>query len=127
MRFPRGLAFNSLFGRDPETADNWRITTGGQVIQTIAPEETRFLVHWGADVYMDLDELRVAMDGADDLTHEHVFDILIADLRMRGLTFPIPSDPLTDTGFIRLLNATYDVGAPRFYPIEAPGPRQAAA
>jgi hypothetical protein len=127
MRFPSDLAFQSLFGADPERADGWRITTDDRVIQQIPPEETRFLVHWSAEIYMDMDELKVAMDHTDDLTHERVFDIFIMNLRARGLTFTVPSDPFTDTAFIRLLNKTYDVGAPRIYPAEAPGPRHAAA
>ncbi len=126
MRFPRGLAFNSQFGANPDRED-WQVTTDGHVIQTIPPKEMRFLVHWGAEIYMDMDELKVVMDGTDDLTHERVFDMFIADLRARGVAFPIPSDPLTDTAFIRLLNKTYDVGTPRIYPAEAPGPQQTAA
>jgi hypothetical protein len=127
MRFPAGLAFQSLFSGDPDRADGWQITTNGKAIQKIPPEETRFLVHWSAEIYMDLDELKVVMDGSDDLTHEQVFDMFIMDLRGRGLTFTVPSDPLTDTGFIRLLNQTYDIGTPRIYPVEAPGPQRAAA
>jgi len=127
MRFPAGLAFNSLFQADPNRADDWQITTGDRLVQNIPAGETRFLVHWSAEIYMDIDELKVVMDGTDDLTHERVFDIFVTDLRSRGITFPIPSDPLTDVSFIRLLNQTYDVGTPRIYPAEAPGPRQAAA
>lgn len=127
MRFPAGLAFNSLFEADPDRADGWEITTDGRVIQKIPAEEMRFLVHWGAEIYMDLDELRTVMDGTDDLTHEQVFDIFIADLRARGIAFPMPSDPMRDTAFIRLLNKTYDVGTPRLYPAEAPFSQQAAA
>ena len=127
MRFPRGLAFNSLFGADPASSGDWQITTDGRAIQTVPPEETRFLVHWGAEIYMDMDELKVVMDGTDDLSHERVFDMFIADLRARGLTFPMPTDPMADVAFIRLLTKTYDVGTPRIYPAEAPGPQQAAA
>lgn len=127
MRFPAGLAFHSLLDADPERDDGWRITTDGRTIQRIPPEETRFLVHWSAEIYMDLDELKVVMDGTDDLTHERVFDMFDADLKARGINVPVPSEPFTDTAFIRLLNKTYDVGTPRFYPEEAPGPLRAAA
>jgi hypothetical protein len=127
MRFPDGLAFHSLFDADPERTDGWRITTDGHAIQHIPPEETRFLVHWSAEIYMDIEELKVVMDGTDDLTHERVFDTFVEDLRARGIAFTVPSDPFADTGFIRLLNKTYDVGTPRIYPAEAPGPRRAAA
>jgi hypothetical protein len=74
-----------------------------------------------------MDELKVVMDGTDDLTHEQVIDMLVKDLRARGVAFSVPSDPFTDTAFIRLLNKAYDVGTPRFYPAEAPGPQRQAA
>lgn len=127
MRHPQGLAFNTLWGADPEVADGWQLTTDGKVIQRIPASETRFLVHWGAEVYQDYAELKKVMDQSDDLTHEKVFDTFIQDMRARGLTFEMPSDPLHDREFIRLLSATYDPGLPRFYPADAPGPHQQAA
>ena len=66
------------------------------MIQRIAAAEMRFLVHWGARVYMNDDELRVEQDHTDDLTHERAFEIFIADLRARGESFELPSDPFTD-------------------------------
>ncbi|HSB97133.1 MAG TPA: hypothetical protein VLC91_11830 [Spongiibacteraceae bacterium] len=127
MRHPQGLAFNSLFGADPDVADGWQITTDGKVIQRIPAQETRFLVHWSADVYEDFAELKKNMDHSDDLTHEQVFDTFVKDMRARGLKFDVPSDPLHDGDFIKLLNQTYDVGTPRIYPPEAPGPQQMQA
>lgn len=123
MRHPAGLAINSVMGADPES-DAWRITTDGEIIQTIPAEEFRFLIHWGADIFMDYQELKVALDQSDDITHEQVFDIFIADLRARGETFPMPSDPLTDTDFITLLTRVYDPGIPAIFP---PEPEEALA
>jgi len=127
MRMPKGLAFQSLIGADPEVADGWRITTDDKVIQKIPAEEMRFLVHWSAEVFMDMAELKVVMDQTDDLTHDRVFEMFIADLRGRGLTFEVPTDPLHDRGFVKLLTKVYDIGTPHIYPAEAPGPHQAAA
>ena len=127
MRRPEGLALQSLMGADPDVADGWQITTDGQVIQKIPAEELRLLVHWGAEIYMDYAEFKMVMDHSDDLTLDQVFDIFIKDLRARGKTFEMPTDPVRDQDFIRLLNGTYDPGTPRFYPAEAPGPRQQAA
>jgi hypothetical protein len=118
LRRPEGLAIDSLFSPDPESKDGWRITTGDRVIQRIPAEEMRFLVHWGARVYLDDEELRVAQDHSDDLTHERAFEILIADLRARGERFELPVDPLADKAFIRLLNRVYDLGTPAILPPE---------
>jgi hypothetical protein len=118
MRHPQGLAFNSLFGADPEVADGWQITTDGKVIQRIPAEEFRFLVHWGADIFMDYEELKVSLDHSDDLSHEQVFDTFIKDMRGRGETFSLPSDPLADPQFIQLLTRVYDPGTPAIFPPE---------
>lgn len=118
MRKPEGLAFHSLMEADPDVAGAWRITTDGEVIQRIPEQEFRFLVHWGANVYMDLDELKVTLDHTDDLTHDQVFDIFFEDLKQRGISCPVPSDPLADRDFIGLLTNTYDLGTPLYFPAE---------
>jgi hypothetical protein len=118
MRRPDGLAINSLISADPETADGWRITTEDQVIQRLPAEEMRFLVHWGADIFMDYQELKDTLDHKDDIAHEQIFDMFIKDLRARGETFEVPTDPLTNTGFIQLLTRVYDPGMPTIFPPE---------
>jgi hypothetical protein len=61
----------------------------------------------------------------DDLTHDQVFDMFVADMRARGVTFAMPTDPMSDREFIKVLTATYDCGTPSIYPKEAPGPHEA--
>ena len=124
MRRPQGLAINSLMSPDPTVAGGWQITTDGAVVQQIPEEEFRFLIHWGADIYTDYAELKRAFDHTDDLTHDQVFDMIIADLRRRGETFEVPSDPLTDQKFIGLLTRVYDPGPPAIFP---PEPEEAIA
>lgn len=116
LRKPAGLEFHSLMGPDPESGNGWQITTDGRVIQRIPEEELRFLVHWGANLYRDLDELKTVRDHTDDLTHERIFDVFLADLRARDVRFEMPSDPLADPAFIRLLNAVYGIDRPRILP-----------
>ena len=122
MRKPPGLAINSLIEPDPSTSGDWRITNDGQLVQQLPALEMRFLVHWGADIFMTDAELRMSLDHTDDLTHEQVFDMLIADLRARGLRFETPTDPLADPAFIGLLTRVYDPGRPAIFPPEPPEP-----
>lgn len=68
QRKPAGLDISSRFGADPEVADGWRITTGDVVDQKIPAGEMRFLVHWGARIYKDFDEMKVYMDHSDDIS-----------------------------------------------------------
>ena len=117
LRKPQGLAINSVIGADP-ASDGWQITTDGQLVQQIPADEFRFLIHWGADIFMDYQELKVSLDHSDDIGHDQVFDMFIKDLRARGETFTVPSDPLTDSDFMNLLTRVYDPGKPAIFPPE---------
>lgn len=118
MRRPAGLDITSTIETDPDNAGGWRISTEGQVIQQIPAIESRYLFHWNAQVFMDLDELKLTLDHKDDLSHERVFDTFIADLRQRGIAFEVPSDPMHDAAFIGLLTRVYDHGFPTHMPTE---------
>jgi hypothetical protein len=118
MRKPAGLALHSVMEADPAVSGGWLIRTDDTVIQQIPEQEFRFLVHWSANVYMDLEELKLAKDHSDDLTPDRVFDMLISDLKARGVQFAVPSDPMHDQAFIGLLTRVYDVGVPLHFPPE---------
>lgn len=103
-----GLKHRSMIGYDAAAGD-WAVTTDGEPIRRYRPEEMRLLVHWNAEVYADRAELEKSMDHSDDLTHDVVFERLLADLRSKGVDVVEPSDPLHDQDFIRALIATYTV------------------
>lgn len=131
LRKPEGLAFDSLIEPDPECDPEreagWRITTTGRVIQRIPQDELRFLVHWGANLYMDLDELKKTADHTDDLTHERIFEVFLADLAARGIHVDPPSDPLTDKAFIARLNDVYGIERPLVIPPDPEEPEDEIA
>ncbi|HEX5065336.1 MAG TPA: hypothetical protein VFY49_04425 [Myxococcota bacterium] len=116
---PSGLTFDSTFCGDPSDSDRWQIRTGDDVIARYATDELRLLVHWDAELYADLDDLKKHVDHVDDLAPNRAFEVFIADLRAKGIDFEMPSDPMRDPAFIGLLASTYDVG-PSSYPAEAP-------
>jgi hypothetical protein len=122
---PPGLAFDSTFGGDPEHPDRWVVRTGDQVIARFVTDELRLLLHWDAEVYWDLDDLKRHVEHRDDLTPDRVFETFVQDLKEKGIEFEVPTDPLHDPRFIELLAATYDVG-PSSYPAEAPVAGRAA-
>jgi hypothetical protein len=90
-------------------ADAWHITTDGEVVHTYQPEDMRLLVHWNAEVYEDMDEVKKVMDHSDDLTIEQAIGRLLEDMRARGTKVAEPSDPLHDKDFLRALMATYTI------------------
>lgn len=118
MRRPSGLDIVSKFGVDPEVEDGWRITTGDAVNQKIPAEEMRFLLHWGARIYMDMAEMKVTFDHTDDIGHEQAIDMLIADMRARKVSVEMPTDPMNDRGFIGLVSQVYDIGGPTNIPAD---------
>ena len=103
-----GLAHRSMLGYD-DASDTWRVTTDGAVVRTYRPEEMRLLVHWSAEVYADVTEMKKVMEHSDDLTVERAIDRLVTDMRSKGTKVSEPSDPLHDTDFVRAVIATYSI------------------
>ena len=105
-----GLSRRAGYSR-PELmlADLWRITTDDETVHTYQPNEMRFLVHWNAELYEDMDELKKVMDHTDDLTHQQVVDTLLADMRSNGVKVAEPNDPFHDVDWIQALIHTYTI------------------
>jgi hypothetical protein len=118
-RRPAGLDIRSVLGVDPETKDGWRITTGDVVNQRIPAEELRFLVHWGARLFTDFEELKITFDHTDDIAAETAIGMLIDDMRSRSVRFETPTDPMNDRVFVRLVSQVYDIGGPTNIPPDA--------
>jgi len=117
---PPGLDFTTTFSGDPSDSNQWLLRTGDKVIARHTTDELRFLVHWSAEVFEDAAELKKNMDGTDDLTHERAIEMLIDDVRSRGVQIETPTDPMRDPVFIKAINAAYDLGGPSSYPDDAP-------
>jgi len=116
---PAGLTFDSTFCADPDDAEGWQVRTGDAVVARYTTDALRILLHWDAELYTDLADMKKHVDHLDDLTPDRAFEIFCDDLRARGVDFEVPSEPMRDVGFITLLATTYDVG-PSTYPEEAP-------
>lgn len=103
-----GIKHRSMMGWD-EDDGRWHITTDDRTIHTMPDSDLRFLVHWNAEVYSDMDELKRSMDHTDDLSVEEAIGRLLADMRAKGKKVTEPSDPLNDSDFIRALVDTYTI------------------
>ena len=84
----------------PDGDGNWIIFENGEVRATYASRAIRFSVLWKAEV-------RNGEPRPDDLTLDRTMEIFIADLRRRSIDFHIPSDPLSDTAWILMLQQIY--------------------
>ena len=120
QQIPAGLGFDTMFAGDPADRDQWLLKNGDEVIARHHTDQLRFLVHWSAEVFSDLDELKKNMESSDDLTVDKAIDIMVDDAHARGIKIDIPSEPLHDPAFIQTLNAAYDLGGPAMYPEKAP-------
>ena len=123
QQIPTGLAFDTVFTGDASDREHWLLKNGDDVIARHHTDELRFLVHWSAEVFSDLDELKKNMDGSDDLTIDKAIDMLVDDLASKGIKLDVPSAPLHDPGFIGALNAAYDIGGPARLPGRGPDQR----
>jgi hypothetical protein len=84
----------------PDGDGNWIIFENGEVRATYASRAIRFSVLWKAEV-------RNGEPRPDDLTLDRTMEIFIADLRRRSIDFHVPSDPLSDTAWILMLQRIY--------------------
>ena len=109
----------------PQSTAAGRSSRTVRSVQQIPEEEFRFLVHWGANVFLDFEELKTTRDHTDDLTHDRVFETFVEDLRKRDVEFEVPTRPLEDKQFIKLLNDVYGIERPLHFPPE-PKERTAA-
>lgn len=84
----------------PDGDGNWTILENGKVRATYPSHAIRFSVLWKAEV-------RDRESEPDNLTLDRIMAIFIADLRRRGIAFHVPSDLLSDTAWILMLQRTY--------------------
>jgi hypothetical protein len=80
--------------------DNWSILENGEVRAIYPSHAIRFSVLWKA-------EIRDGESRPDNLTLDRIMTILTADLRSRSMDLQVPSDPLTDTAWMLLLQRIY--------------------
>ena len=79
---------------------SWSILENGEVHATYPSHAIRFSILWKAAI-------GDRESDAGDLTLDRIMAIVTADLRHRGVDFQMPSDPLTDTTWILLLQRIY--------------------
>lgn len=121
---PEGMALHSLLEADGD--EDWKVTTDGTVVNRFKANEMRTLFHYSAHVFTDMADVKRYYDHTDDLDRDRVFDMLIADLRRRGVVFEVPTDPIADRAFIATLTRTYAM-SPSIFPEEAPLERRQRA
>lgn len=66
-----------------------------------------------------MDDFKLTYDHRDDITHELAINMLIDDMKKRGVQFEVPTDPLHDNAFVGLLAKVYDIGGPANIPADA--------
>jgi hypothetical protein len=84
----------------PDGEGNWTILENEEVRAVYRSQAIRFSVLWKAEV-------RDRESRPDNLTLDRTMGIITADLHRRKVDFQPPSDPLTDTAWILLLQRVY--------------------
>ena len=112
-----GMTLQSMVEADGE--DGWRIIDGDRVLARYEASDMRTLFHYSAHVFTDMADLKRFYDHTDDLTTDQAFDVMIADLKAKGIPVAIPTDPMSDPAFIATLTAAYATSPTSYHP-EAP-------
>jgi hypothetical protein len=84
----------------PDGDGKWIIHENGEVRATYPSHAIRFSILWKAEV-------RNGESRPNNLTLDRTMEIFVADLRHRSIDFEVPSDPLADPSWIRLLQRIY--------------------
>lgn len=114
----KGLDISSTWGADPQDPTGWQIETFGNVNLKVPEPEIRFLVHWGARLFKDMADLKRTYEHTDDITADKALNMLMDDMRKRGVVFEVPTDPMNDRAFIGLLAQAYNIGGPTNIPAD---------
>jgi hypothetical protein len=88
----------------PDGQGDWTILENGEVRAIYSGNAIRFSILWKAEV-------RTGESKPDSLTLDRIMAIITTDLRRRKVDFQMPSDPLTDRGWILLLQRNYADGS----------------
>ena len=112
-----GMTLQSMVEADGE--DGWRIIDGDRVLARYEASDMRTLFHYSAHVFTDMADLKRFYDHTDDLTTDQAFDVMIADLKAKGIPVATPTDPMSDPAFIATLTAAYATSPTSYHP-EAP-------
>jgi len=78
---------------------NWAIMENGETRATYPSAAIRLSLVWKADLETEAN--------FESLTLDRVMSIFIADLRQQGADFHVPADPLSDSGWMGLLDRSY--------------------
>lgn len=84
----------------PDGNGNWSVREEGEVRAIYPSRAIRLSILWKAEVRDDHSK-------PDNLTLDRIMAIFMADLRRRGIYFQVPSNPVSDTAWILMLQRTY--------------------
>jgi hypothetical protein len=119
---PDGLTLDAVFGPTHDDPSTWTIRSHRGVdaaeLGRWPRSQVRVALSWSAEVFVDDEAHRLALDHSDDLDVATVVRMLADDLRARGALDHAPDDPLHDVGFVAAVGRTYRV-MPRLFPDEA--------
>ncbi len=119
QRKPQGMDITSTFSADPQDPTGWKSDTLGKTIQNVPAQEMRFLIHWGARLFKDMADFKRTYEHTDDINAEQAINMLLDDMRKRGVKSETPTDPMNDRNFVAVLSQAYDIGGPANIPPDA--------
>ena len=86
---------------------------GEEPLHRASDADVRITVSWKGEVYTDEADLERVENHTDDLDLDRVVDVLVADMRSRGIDVAVPDDPHHDEEWVAVVSATYGRRPPR--------------
>ena len=108
-RLVQGLTRESLLHR---VDGGWEMRDGERLIAHAVDDEVRITVSWKGEIYADEADRARVEDHSDDLDLDRAVDMLVADLRERGVSVDRPTDPHHDEAWVAAVTDTYAVKGP---------------
>jgi hypothetical protein len=105
-----GLTIDTLLHR---VDGGWEMRNGDEAVARADDDAVRITVSWKGEVYADEADRERAEAHTDDLDFDRAIDMLVADMRSRGVDVDRPDDPHHDEQWVATVSATYGTRPPR--------------
>ena len=86
---------------------------GDEPVARAADDTVRITVSWKGEIYADEADRERAVAHTDDLDFDRAIDMLVEDMRARGVAVERPADPHHDEAWVAAVSSTYGKRPPQ--------------
>ncbi len=106
----QGLTYDSLLHR---VDGGWEARNGDDAVHRAGDDQVRITVSWKAEIYDDAAHREQVEQHTDDLDLDRVVDMLLTEMRARGVDVDTPDDPHHGEEWVAAVSSTFGRPSPR--------------